>query len=393
MATSQASTETLGRWAASRSAYVDNLKALMIAAIIAGHGFESYSALEVWAYGDVRETTLSPVTEAVAYALVAPFGLFMIPLLFLVAGLLTPPSLRRKRFGPYTRDRLLRLGVPLAVFSLLVWPALLYALYRPLGNAGGSYWAELVGGREEALDTGYLWFVGDLLLFSLVYAAWVRWGRREPARVPRGDVTLGHLLLLAAVVAGTTFVVRLAFPFDSQRFVDLNIYQWPESIALFALGVVASGRGWLTGVPDRLRRRCRTATLAAVGGFAVFTAVGFATGVVTAEPTWRGGWYLEAFLFAALESALAVFGPVWLLGEAQRRLDRPLRWIGPAVQRSAYGAFLVQGLVLIGLAVALRPAALPAEVKGLAVAAGGIAGSFGLAMLVLRRVPGAARVL
>lgn len=84
---------------------------------------------------------------------------------------------------------------------------------------------------------------------------------------------------------------------------------------------------------------------------------------------------------------------MWLLGEAQRRLDRPLRWIGPAVQRSAYGAFLVQGLVLIGLAVALRPAALPAEVKGLAVAAGGIAGSFGLAMLVLRRVPGAARVL
>jgi len=88
-----------------------------------------------------------------------------------------------------------------------------------------------------------------------------------------------------------------------------------------------------------------------------------------------------------------VFGPVWLLGAAQRRLNRRFWWTGPALSRSAYGAFLVQGLVLIGLAVVLRPLLLPTEVKALAVAGGGVAGSFALAWLLSRRVPGVARIL
>ncbi len=97
------------QWASRRQLYADNLKVIMIAAIIAGHAVASYAGLELWAYTDVREATLSPVTEAVVLAVAAPFGLFMIPLLFLVAGLLTPPSLERKGPGAFAGDRLLRL--------------------------------------------------------------------------------------------------------------------------------------------------------------------------------------------------------------------------------------------------------------------------------------------
>ncbi|HSJ46897.1 MAG TPA: acyltransferase family protein [Euzebyales bacterium] len=371
---------------------MDNLKVILIAAIIAGHAVGSYTSMELWAYADVREATLSPVTEAVLLAVVMPFGVFMIPLLFLIAGLLTPPSLERKGTGVYVRDRLVRLGVPFAVFSLVVWPALLYALYRPLGNAPGSYLAELVGTSEEALDTGYLWFVGDLLVFSLAYAAWVRLrhGRAEWGR--QVDIGARHLLVLAAAVGVATFLVRLVFPFDSQKYVDLNLYQWPECVALFALGVATARSGWLTAVPERLRRQSRTATLVAAGGFAVFVAWG-AVGGGLAQGVWMGGRHVEALIFAALESALAVFGSVWLLGVAQQRLDSPLRWAGPVVSRSAYGAFIVQGLVLIGLAVALRPLPLAAEVKALVVACGGVMGSFGLAWLLITRVPGMARML
>ena len=52
-----------------------------------------------------------------------------------------------------------------------------------------------------------------------------------------------------------------------------------------------------------------------------------------------------------------------------------------------------QGLVLIGLAIALRPLPLPAEVKALIVAGGGIAGSFALSWLLISRIPGVARIL
>jgi hypothetical protein len=69
-----------------------------------------------------------------------------------------------------------------------------------------------------------------------------------------------------------------------------------------------------------------------------------------------------------------------------------LPW-GPALARSAFGAFILQTPVLIGLALALRAVDLPAEVKALAVAAGGVAASYVLAHLLITRVPGAARIL
>ena len=132
-------------------------------------------------------------------------------------------------------------------------------------------------------------------------------------------------------------------------------------------------------------------TLAVVGAAAVF-AVAAITLDVVGEQLW-GGWYWPAFVFAAGESTLSVFGPVWLLGVAQRRLNRSFRWARPVISRSAYGAFMLQGVVLIGLAIALRPLPLPAEVKALIVAAGGVAGSFALAWLLISRVPGVRRIL
>jgi hypothetical protein len=71
---------------------------------------------------------------------------------------------------------------------------------------------------------------------------------------------------------------------------------------------------------------------------------------------------------------------------------RPHGW-GAASSRYAYGAFILQGLGLIGLAVTLRPLPLPAELKALIVGAGGVAGSFALAGLLINRVPGMARIL
>jgi hypothetical protein len=52
---------------------------------------------------------------------------------------------------------------------------------------------------------------------------------------------------------------------------------------------------------------------------------------------------------------------------------------------------MVQGIVLIGLAVAVRPIPVVAEVKALVVAGGGVAASFALAWLLISRVPGIPR--
>jgi hypothetical protein len=123
----------------------------------------------------------------------------------------------------------------------------------------------------------------------------------------------------------------------------------------------------------------------------VFAVIGATVGGVT-EQTWSGGWRWPALAFAAIEGALAVFGAVWFLAAAQRTLDRDLPWVRPAVARCAYGAFLLQGIVLIGLALALRLVPLPAEAKAVIVAGAGVIGSFTLAWLLISRIPAVSRV-
>jgi hypothetical protein len=189
-----------------------------------------------------------------------------------------------------------------------------------------------------------------------------------------------------------TFMVRLGFPFESERYVDLNLYAWPAATVLFALGVIAARHGWLNTVPSRLHAHCRHVSLVALVAFGVFIAAGFLLGGVN-EQTWGGGWHWDAATFAALESTLAVFGSVWILGVAQQKLNRGFWWGSLAIGRSAYGAFVLQGLVLIGFAVVLRPLQVPAEIKAIVVAAGGVPGSFSLAWLIIRRVPAIGRII
>lgn len=389
---------TADRWAGDRRLYLDNLKVLLIAAIIAMHGVASYAGtLEVWTYTEMREVTLAPVAEITLVVLALPFGLVLIALLFLVAGLLTVPSLDRKGPGRFARDRLVRLGIPFAVYVLLIQPAVVYALEHPLGYAPGTYWEEFLG-EERIIDTGPLWFVGVLLIYSLAYAAWVHVRgtggsgprRTDPRLADPRPVRAWHLAAAAAVVAPVSFAIRLMYPYGGDAgFTDLNLWQWPACIAVFVLGIVAARQGWHDGIPDHLRRTFGIVTaVALVAMAALMVAAGFAERV----EDMLGGPNPLAAAFAVLDAILCLFGSIWLLAAAQRHLTRPLP-AGPALARSAYGAFILQTPVLIGLALALRSLVLPAEVKALLVAGGGVAASFALAWLLVSRVPGVRRVL
>ena len=53
----------------------------------------------------------------------------------------------------------------------------------------------------------------------------------------------------------------------------------------------------------------------------------------------------------------------------------------------------MQGVLLLGIAVVLRPVPVVAEVKAVVVAAGGVLGSFAVSWLLITRVPLLRRVL
>jgi peptidoglycan/LPS O-acetylase OafA/YrhL len=114
--------------------------------------------------------------------------------------------------------------------------------------------------------------------------------------------------------------------------------------------------------------------------------------ILTAEPfgldenDYFGGFGLPALASALAEGALVVSACIWVLALAQRRMDRQGA-LGRALARSSYGAFLLQGPVLLGLALAMRAIDVPGDVKALVVAGLGLVFSFALAYPLVTRTP------
>ncbi|ONI84618.1 hypothetical protein ALI22I_29160 [Saccharothrix sp. ALI-22-I] len=351
----------------SRLAAVDNLKVLLVAWVIGGHALLGYSAVGGWPYDEVNEVTFEPHVEAVLAAVLGPSGLFLMGTFYLLSGLFTPESLARKGIARFIGDRLVRLGIPFAVSALLVWPLSLWLAYRAAGHDVTPWW--VFTHRDPLLDSGSLWFVEILLLFSIAYALFGR------PRLTPFVLTGVHLVAVTAAVVVSTFAVRLWVPARSGQVGDLHIWWWPQLIAMFGLGIAGAGSGFAERVPERMWRGSRVIavlTILSVPVAAVALGVSDLSG--QAGP-FLGGWRWQALLFAVVEAVLVVGGSVWLLGWAQRRLTRD----GPlavALSRGAFVAFFIQGPVLIVLAVAARPLPFPAEVKAFLVAAAAIAVSF-----------------
>jgi hypothetical protein len=373
-----------------RVAYLDNLKLLLVAVIIAGHGALAYGSLEsAWPYQDIQEVQLGGLSDIALALVVIPAALFAMGLFFLISGLVIPGSVSRKGPRTFARDRLVRLGLPLTLWALLIWPGAVWVAHLAAGQTHSFWWQFM--DEDPFLDTGPMWFVEVLLIYSLVYAAWRYWhprrGTGDDSTKPsnRSAPLSGRaLIVLAAAISVATILVRPVFPAASGQIGQSHLWQWPQFVTMFALGIVAAERGWFDPVPDRIRRGCGLAALGGVAAFLVIAAFMAAVGV-DGDVLFDPGIHWAPLALAALEGPLAVGTSVWLLGAAQRHLRRHPCPLGRAMARSAYGAFLLQGIVLIGLMIAFRPIGVPAEVKALAVAGLGVIVSFVLAWALATR--------
>ena len=367
----------------ARLAYLDRLKVLLVGVIVAVHGVAGYTQVEgAWPYQPFHETEISDAANLAFMIVVLPGVLAAMGLFFLLSGLVTPGPLARKGPARFARDRLVRLGVPLAVWTLGIWPALVYAANRAVGVEAG-YWKVFMG-AEPFLDTGPMWFVAVLLAYSLAYAAW-RALEAATAR-PAAPVTARTLLRLAAAISAATVLIRPVFEFDGHQPGEIQLWQWPQYLGMFWLGI-AIARGGRRRIGDGLRRLAGRMTLAALAGLGLLLGAVALAGIEPEDAFGERGLHWAPLWLAALEGPLAAGFGVWALGTAQRVLDGPPGRLARAAARSAFAAFILQGPVLIGLALALRPLDLAAEAKAPAVALAGVALSFGLAWLLVSRTP------
>jgi len=367
-----------------RRRWADNLKVVLVAGVVVGHVTMAWTGVGNWVFTEtpVREPLWSPLVLASAVG-----ALVGMPLFFAVAGLFTPGSLTRKGTARFLADRAVRLGVPLLVYLVLLAPFIEYVDPANADWEGGlwSFAVHEVWWTPPLPPTwGPAWFLAVLLLFSLLYTA-VRVA--FPARGQRPLTTKG-LLAAGLLLALASFAVRTQVPLGTEV-ARLALGQAPAWVAGFTLGVVGAERGWLDPVDPTLVRRARTATWAAVAGFAVVMITAVFAGLDIDDFYGGIGW--PSMLVSLIEATLVLAAPLWLIAVFQHRFNHQ----GPLMRqasRAAYAAFLVHQAVLAGLVLATHALPLPPEIDYLAVATLGVLGSFGLAVILIR-IPGLSRIL
>lgn len=371
-----------------REHYVDHLRTVLTAQVVLFHCAITYGSFGGWFYYEVKPS--ASLSSALLSLFVLTSQAYFMGFFFLLAGYFTPPSLERKGYGRFLADRFLRLGLPLSAFCLLLGPLTVAMSNRVQG--GGFLHTLAVLWQQKVLINGPLWFAQALLIFSVAYCVW-----RALAGAPLSSVTrrerpvpgAGWWLVSAVAVGIVAVLLRIGYPVGRSAF-GLQLGFFSSYIFLFALGIAAwrydwlrqltwrNARWWIISLP--LLWVLMPIHLSLDHTPDTFDAVSFAHGIPWSAAFWA---LWEPFV------AWGFIAAFLLLFRRYGNTKRPLwSWL----DRRAYTAYVIHPVVLVGIALLLRPWIAPALVKWACTGTLAVAACWLIADPLVR-MPGLRRVL
>ena len=378
----------------TRLEFIDNLRTFLISLVVLHHLSITYGAPGGWYYKEIQPDQMPLVGFGLFSLFVSCNQAFFMGLFFFVSALFVPRACDRKGKRRFLTDRLLRLGVPLAVYVLIIDPLIRFLLAVSLhGFEGGLLeFLEIQLSNFRGFGFGPLWFVEALLFFSFAYLA-ARWFRPPKSESAAPETKAPGNLVLAGFGLGlglVSFTVRIWLPIG-WSFAPLNLQFpfFPQYIVLFVAGLVAARKGWLSALPDSAGRLWGWIAAGSIlFWIGMFSLGGALDGKIEA---FMGGGSWQSFAYAMWEQLFCVAICVRLITWFRRRFDRQ----GPfsrALSNSAYGVFVIHSPILVCIGLALRDVGLPAMLKFFLLAPVVLVICFSLAW-ALRRLPGVRRVL
>jgi peptidoglycan/LPS O-acetylase OafA/YrhL len=361
-----------------REQWVDTLRVVLISGVIVVHSATAYVTDFAGYYYDDERVTSSVLS--VVFALPALMGgVFGLGPLFVVAGWFSVRSLARRGPAGFVASRLLRLGVPLLVFVLLV---------NPLADYLGNLWeadATTILGYLAETEFSIMWFVVALLGCSLGYAAlrslW-------PATDSRTRPGRSSLVVAASVIGLGSLAVWQVTTLLDTHLLNVRVSAWTQGAVLFALGVMAAEAGWDGRMSVYAEHRLGQITAAGVGLTAVLIS---STAARDQLDRALGGLSWASISFATLYGVVSVTFTLWCLAWLRRRWPTH----GPLIAkagRGSYATYLLHPVVLVSVMLAFRSLPLGAELKFLIVSVVAVPACFTVGYTVTR-LPGLGHVV
>jgi fucose 4-O-acetylase-like acetyltransferase len=226
-----------------RDLYIDRLRSVMTAIVILHHTAITYGAMGGWFYNELKPS--GSVSSLLLTLFCATNQAYFMGFFFLLAGFFTPGSLERKGYTRFICDRLLRLGVPLLVFGLILGPLTAAIVSSAQGR---GFWPTIAWLWEHKhFINGPLWFAQALLIFSFAYCAWRAIAGAPLAhteRTSRAVPTYLWWLISAVGVALCALAIRQFVP-TGKNIIGLQLGYFSSYVFLFALGIAAWRNDWV----------------------------------------------------------------------------------------------------------------------------------------------------
>jgi glucan biosynthesis protein C len=331
--------------------FIDNLRILLITLVAMLHLAITYGGAGSWYYRNVPEGyMLVPLTWHNATVQAFSMGLF-----FLIAGYFTPGSYDRKGAGQFLKDRLLRLGIPILCYDLIIGPLIVRPLV--LYGTGGSSYPDFLAGYYSSfhIGTGPLWFVEALLIFAGCYILW-RALMKSHAPVVRTESRVPSSLavaLFALAISIITFIIRIWLPLG-WNFEPLN-FQFPfftQYICMFIVGTAAYKRKWLSRIPDAMGKLWLAVAIIFI--FILFPVLFVSGGAMSGDiSAFVGGLHWQCFALAVWEQFTGIAIIIALLFLSRKYFNHQGK-ISKAASASAYTAYIIHAPAIILVAIAIR---------------------------------------
>jgi glucan biosynthesis protein C len=341
----------------ARLLYLDNLRMAVITLVVLMHTAIMYGAEGAWYYHEAGEK--DTLTFVIMMLLGGIGTAFVMGLLFLVAGYFTPRAYDRKGAGRFLVDRLKRLGLPLLFYGVVIVPILNYLLDVHEGFQGslGQWLVDYWRGVQSVAD-GPVWFLMELLIFSIGYALWRLVADRATKDAPldrSGETNPPGNWAIAAFALGlgvVTFVVRLwalaGVYFEPWH---LEPAHAPQYIALFIVGLMAYRGNWLVRFSEAQVRPWRWIALVFI---LLLPALAVAAGALTGQldPQGAGGLNWLSLAYSLWEGFMCVSMTIVVLAWFRKRFDQQTR-LAKVMSDNCFAVYILHPIVIVPLALAL----------------------------------------
>ncbi len=244
--------------------YLDNLKVFLTMLVIVHHAAIPYVG-GFWQY----KSSLHENIPWLGFFLLVNAAFFM-GLFFMVSGYFLPSSFDRK--GSHAvKDKLRRYGIPLLFAALVIVPLESYFYYihysgnRPLslikyflniylGIGGEPVWFKAFIGYK--LNFGHLWFVEQLLIYSLIYFVISIIVKKlfTKSNIKKEEKSIGfmQIILISVLITFGSAVVRIWYGQDTWimllGFIQAEPMHLPQYVVLFTVGIIAYRKNWFSKI-------------------------------------------------------------------------------------------------------------------------------------------------